>query len=154
MTGCPRRGPGSSARRRARRRRGSASSSRADRLRGRDGRALVAAALARAALGRAVAAVGASVPLVAASSWDEHRQQHLREEVVDDEDRDARRHHRARGRDADALGAARGVEAEVARRDAMIPPKTNGFTSPWMKSFGMKPKLKPPAAIWSHTVRQ
>ena len=36
----------------------------------------------------------------------------------------------------------------------MMPPKTNGFVSPWTKSFGMKRSVKPSDAICSHTVRQ
>ena len=36
----------------------------------------------------------------------------------------------------------------------MIPPNTNGFTSTWMKSFGMYRRGNPPDTSDSHTVRQ
>src|SRR5215218_9609427 len=59
-------------------------------------------------------------------SWHEEGKEYLREEVVDDEDEDAREHHRSRGRLPYPFGAAGGVEPEVAGGDRDDPAEDEG----------------------------
>ena len=94
-------------------RRAAAVGLRASRRRRRAARVRVGALRARCARRRGRSSAGSR----ASSLMARRREEDLREEVVDDEDEDAREHHRARRRLAHALGAAGGVQAEVAGRD-------------------------------------